>query len=103
MARLGGSRSALASLAPIIAQSAAAWEAEISAALAANDADRLRRAAHQAKGALATLAAPQAVEFAKALEDLARAGDLAAAPAAITALKEETARAQAAVAALLQQ
>jgi HPt (histidine-containing phosphotransfer) domain-containing protein len=103
MARLGGSRDVLAAMIPIIAQSAAAWEAEMNAALAANDAKRLRRAAHQAKGALATLAAPRAAQAAKVLEDFAHTGDLAAARTAMAALKEETASAHSAVAALLQE
>src|SRR5438876_14109 len=102
MARLGGSRSALAGLVPALAESAALWEAEMNAALAASDAERLRRAAHQAKGALATLAAPRAAEAAKALEELARAGKLAETPAALATLKIETEHAREAVTALLQ-
>ena len=49
MARLGGSRSALAGLLPALAESASLWEAEMNAALAAADAERLRRAAHRGR------------------------------------------------------
>jgi len=101
MARLGGSRVALAQLVPVLTQSAATWQAELKAALAAGDAVRLGRAAHTAKGSLGTLAAPRAAAAAKAVEDLARAGDLATAPAAVATLLAETERAHAAVRDLL--
>jgi HPt (histidine-containing phosphotransfer) domain-containing protein len=101
MARLGGSVAVLAQLLPVFAQSAGQWQAEFDAALAAGDAERLRRAAHQAKGALMTFAAPRAVSAAQALEELARTGRLEAAPAAVSALRNEVELAQAAVAALL--
>lgn len=101
LARLGGSREMLAQLVPVLTQSAATWRTELTAALAASDADRLRRAAHQAKGGLLTFAAPRAAAAAKALEDLARSGDLASVSAAVDALLAEIAAVESAVASML--
>jgi HPt (histidine-containing phosphotransfer) domain-containing protein len=101
MARLGGSREVLGQLAPVLTQSAATWQAELRAALTAGDAERLRRAAHQAKGGLLTFAAHRAAASAKALEDAARTGDLTSAPAMVEALLAEVTAVAAAVGALL--
>jgi HPt (histidine-containing phosphotransfer) domain-containing protein len=97
LARLGHASSALTQLVPLLAESAVRWQAEFTAALAATDAERLRRSAHQAKGALATVAAAPAADLARALEDLAKSGDLAGAEKAIVALLDEVERVRAAV------
>jgi HPt (histidine-containing phosphotransfer) domain-containing protein len=97
LARLGQSRSALTQLVPLLAESAARWQAEFSAALDAADAERLRRSAHQAKGALLTFAAAPAAALALTLESLAKNGDLANARPVIVALLDELRRVQAAL------
>ncbi len=94
LARLGQSRSALAQLAPLLAESAARWQAEFFAALDAADAERLRRSAHQAKGALLTFSAAPAAALALTLENLAKNGDFAGARKVVEALIEELRRVQ---------
>jgi HPt (histidine-containing phosphotransfer) domain-containing protein len=96
MTRLGQSRSALTQLVPLLAESAARWQAEFIAAIDANDAERLRRAAHQAKGALLTFAAAPAAALALTLESLAKNGDFAGARQIVTELLDELRRVHAA-------
>lgn len=55
-------------------------------AIAANDQQSLIGLAHRLKGGLGNLAADQAVAAAKAMEDLGKAGNLGAAPAALATL-----------------
>lgn len=97
LARLGQSRSALAQLAPLLAESAARWQAEFFAALDTADAERLRRSAHQAKGALLTFSAAPAAALALTLENLANSGDFAGARKIVESLAEELGRVQGAV------
>lgn len=99
--RLGGSRETLAQLEPVLTQSAQSWRTELPAALTAGDTERLRRTAHQAKGAMLTFAAPRAAAAALRLEELAKAGNLAESPGAVTALLDEVTAMQAAVRELL--
>jgi HPt (histidine-containing phosphotransfer) domain-containing protein len=89
LARLGHSSAALAQLLPLITQSAVNWQVELTAALAAGDAGRLRSAAHQIKGAMATFAAPAATAAALELEDLAKSGNLSAAASAVATVLEQ--------------
>jgi HPt (histidine-containing phosphotransfer) domain-containing protein len=96
MARLGQSRSALTQLVPLLAESTARWQAEFAAALDAEDAERLRRAAHQAKGALLTFAAAPAAALALTLEGRAKNGDFAGARQIVIELLDELRRVHAA-------
>jgi len=77
--RLGGHRELLPQLRDTLRQNIPSWRTELDAAIRAADADRIRRTAHQMKGALANLAARTAVAMAKVLEDLGGSGRLAAA------------------------
>jgi HPt (histidine-containing phosphotransfer) domain-containing protein len=72
--RLGGKREVLAQMNALLQEQASAWNTEMGAALARRDGEALRRLAHQAKGALANLAAPRAAAAAQQLEDIARHG-----------------------------
>lgn len=74
LARLGGSRDALSRVVAQLERSIPDWLVQLPAAAAAGDADRLRRLAHQIKGALLTFAAPRAAEAALRLEESAREG-----------------------------
>lgn len=76
LARLGHSREVLAQMAQILIQSVPNWQAELEASLAAGDSERLRRAAHQVKGAMMTFAAPRAADAAKRLEELGKTAQL---------------------------
>jgi CheY-like chemotaxis protein len=71
---------------------------EIRRAEEAEDADALGRAAHALKGTLVYLAAAPAVAAAERVEQLGRAGDLAAAGPACRYLEQEVARLQLALA-----
>jgi len=90
--RLGGRRQLVGQLFAVFEQSAPSWLQELDAACRAGDAERLRKTAHSAKGALATLAAVPAAELAKSLEDLGKSGDLANAPAGIARFSAELER-----------
>jgi hypothetical protein len=97
LARLGQSRLALTQLVPLLAESAARWQVEFDVALNAADAEGLRRSAHQAKGAMLTVAAAPAAAMALTLENMAKNGDLAGARLAIEPLLEEVRRVQTAI------
>ncbi len=71
------------------------------AALAAGDAAALQVAAHTLKGAVGNLSAGTSFAAAKHLEDMARAGNLTDAPAALAALEAELDRLRPALRALL--
>ncbi len=62
---------------------------EIRQALAAGDANRLRRGAHTLKGALRTLGIELAAQSAGELEEIGRSGDLARAPAHVARLESQ--------------
>jgi len=66
--------------------------ADTRAALAAQDAAGLARAAHRLKGAIIQFCAPAVFEATKELEALGRAGDLAAATTACATLETELLR-----------
>ncbi len=62
---------------------------EIRQALAAGDANRLRRGAHTLKGALRTLGIELAAQSAGELEEIGRSGDLSRAPAHVARLESQ--------------
>jgi two-component system sensor histidine kinase/response regulator len=68
--------------------------ADIRGALAARDAEALRKAAHSLKGAAANLSAVALASAAKRLEDAGRMADFATAAHACAALQEEIDRLQ---------
>src|SRR5262249_60681639 len=65
------------------------WLEELTAAVAAADADQLEQTAHRLKGALGALGARPALEHAGVLEALGRSGTMAPAAAALGALEKE--------------
>jgi HPt (histidine-containing phosphotransfer) domain-containing protein len=80
--RMGNGNDLLHAVAATFHVECAALLEEARAALAAGDAQRLRRAAHTLKGAAGVFCAQPAAEAARTVEQLADAGDLAAAAAA---------------------
>jgi PAS domain S-box-containing protein len=76
LARVDGDESLLADLARLFCEESPAMMAAVQEAVAARDADRLQRAAHSLKGAVATLSAPKAFDAALAMERQGRSGDL---------------------------
>jgi CheY-like chemotaxis protein len=72
--------------------------AQVRAAVAANDAAQLKRAAHTLKGAVGTFGARSTFEAALRLEMMGRDGDLAGAAGAAQALEQAVARLQQALA-----
>jgi HPt (histidine-containing phosphotransfer) domain-containing protein len=66
--------------------------AEAQAALAAQDAPALARAAHRLKGAILQFCAPTVFHATKELEDFGKAGNLGAAVAACATLERELRR-----------
>ncbi|MCC6555259.1 MAG: response regulator [Polyangiaceae bacterium] len=87
LARAGGDPELLRELLCVFLEERPRWLEDLAAALEAGDARRLQRAAHTVKGAVDNLGAPEAYAAALRLEQLARAGDLAAAPEAAAALR----------------
>jgi len=79
------------------------WMAEIRTAIAESDTHRLQRTAHALKGGLSVFAAKAAFEAALRLETMGRAGQLAAAEEAWTALAKEVEQLQPALMALTRQ
>lgn len=77
LARIGGNLPLVGKLFEAFEQSVPAWLHDLDTAIQANDAEKFRKAAHTAKGALSTLAAHPAAELARSLEELGKAGDLA--------------------------
>jgi CheY-like chemotaxis protein len=77
LARVDGDHGLLADLARLFCEESPKMMAAVRDAVEAKDAERLQRAAHSLKGAVATLAAQKAFEAALRLERLGRAGDMA--------------------------
>jgi HPt (histidine-containing phosphotransfer) domain-containing protein len=88
LSRVGGDAGLLKELAEMFVRECPGWMAEVRTALTQGDAVRVRRAAHTLKGAVGTFAAQAALEAALRLEALGRAGDLAGAEGAWSALEE---------------
>ena len=74
LARLGGKRDVLAQMKALLRKQADTLQTEMRTALTHRDSESLRRLAHQAKGSLANLAAPEAAAAAQELEDIVRDG-----------------------------
>lgn len=85
-----GDESLLAEVAGMYVADAPGYLAELDAALANGEADRLARAAHTLKGLFATFVAPAGQSVAQQLEQEARAGNLAACGALATAVRTQT-------------
>jgi two-component system sensor histidine kinase/response regulator len=92
LARVDGDEALLVDLAKLFCEESPKMLAAVQAAVSAKDADRLQRAAHSLKGAVATLAAQKAFDAALRLERLGRAGDLADADKAYAALEAQIER-----------
>jgi CheY-like chemotaxis protein/HPt (histidine-containing phosphotransfer) domain-containing protein len=87
--RLGGDRRLLRELIAIFRADRPALMNKIRGAMAAGDAEALRRAAHALKGALGTLDAPRAYRAAIRVEESARNGDLSRARRLVDTLSAE--------------
>jgi CheY-like chemotaxis protein len=92
--RLGGDRNFFLELVQLFLQDLAKQEREILAALAADDAARLRRAAHGLKGAATYIGAMQVQHFAYLVEQAAATGNLSEAGRILPALQQASARTQ---------
>jgi HPt (histidine-containing phosphotransfer) domain-containing protein len=94
----GGDRALLAELAAAFVADCPRRVAELRAALGAQEATRLERAAHALKGAVATFGAARARELADALETRGRERRLTDAPALAVELERELAEVTSALA-----
>jgi PAS domain S-box-containing protein len=92
LARVDGDESLLADLARLFCEESPKMLAAVQQAVSAKDAERLQRAAHSLKGAVATFAAHHAFDAALKLERLGRAGDLGEAGKAYQALESQVER-----------
>ena len=101
LARVGGDEELLRELVEVFLEERPRWLAEIDAALAAADARRLQRGAHTVKGSVDNFGARATWEAAFALEQLARSGELDAAPEAATVLRASLGRLEVELQALL--
>jgi CheY-like chemotaxis protein len=101
MNQLGGNRQVLSQLVQILKKNSRSWESNLRAAVAAADAESIRRTAHQAKGALGNFAADKAARLAGTLEELGKTANLATAPSIIDELTGEIRRVEAALDKLL--
>ena len=92
LARVDGDEALLADLAKLFCEESPKMLAALLQAVSRKDAERLQRAAHSLKGAVATFAAHDAFEAALKLERLGRAGDLSGAEKAYEALESQIER-----------
>jgi HPt (histidine-containing phosphotransfer) domain-containing protein len=99
--QLGGNDSLLRPMAQLLESSARAWDAGLTAAVAASDAEAIRRLGHQAKGALGNFAATRAVATAQALEALGKTADLDGVEVLLAEFNAEVRRVQLALGGLL--
>jgi PAS domain S-box-containing protein len=97
--RVGGDRGLLNELAAMFLNDCPAQQAELRAAVERGDGPVVQRLAHTIKGAVGTFGAQGASEAARALETMARQGDMSQATAATAALDRELARLRTALAA----
>ncbi|CAH2030365.1 ATP-binding protein [Trichlorobacter ammonificans] len=86
--RLGGAEALLPRFLAIFYKGVAAGMADLEVAVAAGDADGVRRHAHAIKGAAANIGALQLRETASRLEEAAKGGAIADAPQRLAVLKE---------------
>ena len=87
LARLGRNRDVLAQMTALLRKQASTWHTDMRSAIEQCDDEALHRVAHQAKGALANLAALQAATAAQELEEIARNGQWERAEEAVTRLE----------------
>jgi HPt (histidine-containing phosphotransfer) domain-containing protein len=92
LARVGGDERLLAEVVQIFLKDSPGWVAEVRTALARADAAGLRRAAHLLKGAVGYFGAAEVAAAALRLEELGRAGDLAAGAPALESLEQALSR-----------
>jgi CheY-like chemotaxis protein/HPt (histidine-containing phosphotransfer) domain-containing protein len=88
LARVGGNRTLLGKMAQVFLDIYPQWLTELRAAVAEANAVKLGDLAHRLKGSVSHFDARAAVEAARALETLGRAGDLAGADGVYTVLAE---------------
>jgi HPt (histidine-containing phosphotransfer) domain-containing protein len=100
LAELDGDEQLLRELAGIFLAEWPKWAAEMHAALAGGEAERLGIVVHAVKGAVGVLGAPGAFAAAAGLETMSRAGDLGRAGEALAALEGEVERLRPALAAI---
>jgi HPt (histidine-containing phosphotransfer) domain-containing protein len=98
LAHFGGDAELVRDIAGLFEQSSRDVLAQIHSALARADAEQVRRAAHTMKGSAANFLAKPVSDAAYRLEQLARAGDLTAAPAALSILETQVERLRTALA-----
>lgn len=91
MSFVAGDHEFLTTLVELFVETAPKQLTTIREAVAAGDALALERAAHQLKGSVSNFSADRARRWAQELEQAGRAGDLSAAPAAVTSLEAELA------------
>jgi len=89
LGRLSGDRELIAEVVDLFVADRATLLDDLRRAVSNNDARAARDAAHRLKGVLATLAARGALSTTIKLEELARMGDLRAAPATLDTLERE--------------
>lgn len=92
MDRMAGDRDLLQELVALYTADEGTLLGQIDAAIAAGDADALRRAAHTLKGAVSNFCAPHAQSAALALEMAGRAGSLGETAVMARRLREELGR-----------
>jgi PAS domain S-box-containing protein len=97
---VGGKAGRLPKLVEVFRGESGQLLAELRAALCANDAARLRRAAHSLKGAVAVFGFAPAIEAAQRLEAIGQSGNMADAARALAAAEGEVKRLQPALARL---
>lgn len=87
LSHFGGDAELIQEIAGLFQQSSREWLAQMRAALVQGDAEQLRRTAHTLKGSSGNFLASNVAAAARRVEELARAGNLAEAPAALAALE----------------
>jgi CheY-like chemotaxis protein/HPt (histidine-containing phosphotransfer) domain-containing protein len=87
LARVGGDQKLLGELVTLFNRECPSWLADLRAAVAAGDAEKVKRTAHTVKGSVGIFGARPAFEAAQRLEKMGQEGDLAGAAAACDELE----------------
>ena len=95
--QFGDDDALLQEVAGVLVESCPAWQADVRAAMEAQDAAKLRIAAHTIKGAVSHFGAREAYDAAHQLELMGKSGNLQEAPAACAALERALQRLQSAL------
>jgi two-component system sensor histidine kinase/response regulator len=98
LGRIDGDRQLLVELIQVFRDSLPSMLADLDAAVAAADAERVHRAGHALKGTLLNMSAGPAATLARELDDAARVGDLGQAPDRLVRLGRELERLEQALA-----